>query len=114
MHAFVRLTILTAVFTFCADSLCAEIVIGSKRDAVLAEFPFVPDDPAIPVGTLGARSASRSVALSSILTAVSRRTMRNAPMHAYDAPEASSGDFSLPRLRLGQPAARPARRASKR
>src|SRR3954470_11772100 len=42
MHAFVRLTILTAVFTFCADSLCAEIVIGSKRDAVLAELgkPF--------------------------------------------------------------------------
>jgi putative DNA primase/helicase len=67
----------------------------STLKAVLAEFPFVPDDPAIPVGTLGARSSSRSVALSSILTAVSRRTMRNAPMHAYDAPEASSGKTLL-------------------
>jgi hypothetical protein len=67
----------------------------STLKGVLAEFPFVPDDPATPVGTLDARSASRSVALSSILTAVSRRTMRNAPLHAYDAPEASSGKTLL-------------------
>lgn len=44
----------------------------------LSEFPFVSD-------------LDRSVALSGILTAVIRRTLRTAPYHAADAPTAGAG-----------------------
>jgi hypothetical protein len=50
--------------------------------AVLASFPFVDD-------------ASRSVALSAILTACIRRSLRTAPMHAFTAPAAGSGKSKL-------------------
>ena len=49
---------------------------------LLDEFPFVTD-------------ADRSVALSAILTALDRRSMRLAPMHATDAPSAGSGKTYL-------------------
>jgi len=47
------------------------------------EFPFV-DDP------------SRSVALSAMLTSVSRLALKTAPMHAFDAPLAGTGKSKIP------------------
>lgn len=49
---------------------------------VLAAFPFVEE-------------ASRSVALSGILTACIRRSLRTAPLHAYTAPAAGTGKSKL-------------------
>jgi putative DNA primase/helicase len=51
-------------------------------DGLLSEFPFV-------------NTASRSVALSALMTPVVRGAMRVAPMHAFDAPEAGSGKSYL-------------------
>jgi len=69
----------------------------SKEDASLAldrlahplrGFPFVPDDG----------GASLSVALSAILTALVRPSLRTAPMHAFDAPAAGNGKSLLAEL----------------
>ena len=49
---------------------------------VLKDFPFVDD-------------ASRSVALSAMLTAVCRRSLRTAPMHGFSAPTMSTGKSLL-------------------
>lgn len=48
----------------------------------LRAFPFADD-------------AAKSVAVAAILTAVVRRSMRTAPLHAYDAPVAGSGKTIL-------------------
>jgi hypothetical protein len=50
----------------------------AKLDALLNEFPFV-------------NKASRSVALSALMTPVARGAMAVAPMHAANAPEPGSG-----------------------
>lgn len=50
--------------------------------AVIGGFPFVDD-------------AARSVALSAILTAVSRRAVRTAPLHGFSAPTMGSGKSLL-------------------
>jgi hypothetical protein len=57
---------------------------------LLVGFPFVPDD-----GNKPELSASRSVALSAILTALVRRAMRSAPMHAFSAPTMGTGKTLL-------------------
>jgi putative DNA primase/helicase len=51
-------------------------------DDLLSEFPFV-------------NAASRSVALSALMTPIVRGAMPVAPMHAFDAPEAGSGKSYL-------------------
>jgi putative DNA primase/helicase len=51
-------------------------------DVLLDEFPFV-------------NAASRSVALSALMTPVVRGAMRVVPFHAADAPEAGSGKSYL-------------------
>lgn len=51
-------------------------------EELIADFPFETD-------------ADRSVALSGILTAVVRRSLRTAPLHAYTAPTAGSGKTKL-------------------
>ena len=58
-----------------------------KLKMLISEFPFVgePNRP----------NASRSVALSGILTAPIRRSLISAPMHAFDAPVAGSGKSKL-------------------
>lgn len=62
--------------------------IGAARAALqvltdlIGTFPFVDD-------------ASRSVALSAILTACIRRSLRTAPLHAFTAPVAGSGKSML-------------------
>jgi len=62
--------------------------------ALISEFPFVND-----VDQNGAelpgRSASRSVAFSGILTAVIRRSIPHAPLHAFTAPTAGTGKSKL-------------------
>ncbi|MET4021474.1 hypothetical protein [Bradyrhizobium sp. S3.2.12] len=67
----------------------------TKEDALAAlaflkepfrEFPFVPDDPDEPQ-----RSASRSVALAFVLTAVCRRMLPSAPIFGFSAPTKGSG-----------------------
>lgn len=59
---------------------------------VLNDFPFVPDDEDEP---LGAPSASRSVALSAILTAICRKALRTAPAHAFSATTMGTGKSLL-------------------
>ena len=51
-------------------------------DALLCDFPFV-------------NTASRSVALSALMTPVARGAMQVVPLHAFDAPEAGSGKSYL-------------------
>ena len=58
---------------------------------ILKDFPFT-DGPAEPKGL------SLAVALSMMLTAVVRRTLRTAPMFAIDAYEAQSGKTLLGHL----------------
>ncbi len=62
---------------------------------VIGEFPFEPDDPSHDPLDLEAPSASRSVALSMILTAVIRRSLRTAPMHGLSAPTMATGKSLL-------------------
>jgi hypothetical protein len=57
----------------------------------LAGFPFVPDNEDSPQGP----SASRSVALSALLTSVCRRTLRSAPLHGFSAPTMGTGKSLL-------------------
>jgi putative DNA primase/helicase len=59
----------------------AEAALG-RIGELIAKFPF-------------ANGASRAVALSGILTAISRRALPTAPMHCYDAPVAGSGKSKL-------------------
>ena len=54
----------------------------AKLDELLNEFPFINE-------------ASRSVALSALMTPVARGAMQVVPMHAADAPEAGSGKSYL-------------------
>ena len=61
------------------DEACAALAL---LDALLDEFPFV-------------NAASRSVALSVLMTPVVRGAMRVVPFHAADAPEAGSGKSYL-------------------
>lgn len=61
--------------------------------ALISEFPFVPDDPADM--RIDAPSASRSVALSGFLTAMHRRSLPAAPMHAFTAPAMGTGKSKL-------------------
>ena len=63
--------------------------LASIKD-VLAGFPFVPDD----LARLNV-SASRSVALSAIMTMVVRRTLRSAPLHGFSAPTMGTGKTLL-------------------
>jgi hypothetical protein len=56
----------------------------------IAKFPFVPDDPKQP-----ARSASRSVVLSAILTGLIRGSLATAPLHGFDSPVAGAGRSKL-------------------
>ena len=62
-----------------------------KLHEVIKDFPFVmdEDDP------LGIDSAYRSVALSAILTAVSRKALRTAPGHGFDATSMATGKTLL-------------------
>jgi putative DNA primase/helicase len=57
----------------------------AKLLRLLADFPFVTD-------------AHRSVALSAVLTAPVRRTLRSAPLHAYSAPGPGAGKGMLTNL----------------
>lgn len=59
----------------------------AKLRWVVKDFPFVEEEPG--------RSASRSVALSAMLTAVCRRSLRTAPMHGFSAPTMSTGKSLL-------------------
>jgi hypothetical protein len=61
--------------------------------ALIGEFPFAPDDPADT--RLDAPSASRSVALSGILTTTIRRSIPHAPLHAFTAPAMGTGKSKL-------------------
>jgi hypothetical protein len=54
----------------------------AKLKGMISTFPFV-------------ENADRSVAISAMLTAVVRRTLRTAPLHAYTAPVAGSGKSTL-------------------
>lgn len=72
----------------------------SREDAVVAlnllkdvikDFPFVPDEG----GSVGDPSASRSVALSAMLTGVCRKALRTAPAHAIDATSMATGKTLL-------------------
>src|SRR5207302_8118495 len=53
-------------------------------NALVSEFPFVPDDAA--ATHISAPSASRSVALSGMLTTAIGRSLKHAPLHGYNAP----------------------------
>jgi Primase C terminal 2 (PriCT-2) len=64
-----------------ALAIIKELIVG---------FPFVPEDKSNPK-----LSASRSVALSAILTALVRRTLRSAPMHGFSAPTMGTGKTLL-------------------
>jgi hypothetical protein len=54
----------------------------TRLDALVRTFPFVTD-------------ADRSVALSAILTALDRRSMATAPLHAFSSPSAGTGKSLL-------------------
>ena len=59
----------------------------AKLKWIIEGFPFVEDDDG--------RSPSRSVALSAMLTAVCRRSLRTAPMHGFTAPTMGTGKSLL-------------------
>jgi len=59
---------------------------------LLVGFPFVGEDGSVVPNT---PSASRSVALSFLLTACSRYAFARAPLHGFDAPAAGSGKSLL-------------------
>jgi hypothetical protein len=57
-------------------------------------FPFVPDQDGILLGSpeaLAAPSASRSVTLSAVLTALCRHLLRHVPLHGTSAPSVGTG-----------------------
>ncbi|WP_457939827.1 hypothetical protein [Mesorhizobium sp. 10J20-29] len=64
--------------------------LGKLKD-VIKDFPFVLDDQNDPLE----ESAYRSVALSAILTAVSRKALRTAPGHGFDATSMATGKTLL-------------------
>ena len=72
-----------------ADALAA---LALLKD-VLSGFPFVPDEEPDEFG--GHLSSARSVALSAMLTSVSRKAMRTAPGHCIDAASANTGKTLL-------------------
>lgn len=65
------------------------LVALEKLKDIIKDFPFVPDE-----GGDGA-SAARSVALSAMLTAVCRKSLRTAPAHAIDATSMATGKTLL-------------------
>jgi hypothetical protein len=67
------------------DALAALKLIGTP----FKRFPFVPDGPKDKDGLKS--SASRSVMLAAVLTALVRRTLRSAPMHGVSAPTPGTG-----------------------
>ena len=74
------------------EQQCADALAILKKP--FAQFPFVPDEDSIALGSseaLAARSASRSVVLSGVLTSLTRHLMRAAPMHAISAPSVATG-----------------------
>lgn len=72
----------------------------AKLKWIIKGFPFVQD--------ADRRSPSRSVALSAMLTAVCRRSLRTAPMHGFTAPAMGTGKSLLTdavaMLAMGRPA----------
>jgi hypothetical protein len=81
---------------------------GLLFDPQGVEFPPIPDRPTLDDAERGltvlndlidtfpfVENRHRSVALSAILTACARRSLRFAPMHAYTAPVAGSGKSKL-------------------
>jgi hypothetical protein len=81
---------------------------GLLYDPCGAEFPAIPEHPSEAdardaLGLLGGLvvtfpfvgEADRAVALSAVLTACVRRSVRTAPMHAFTAPTAGSGKSML-------------------
>ncbi len=72
-----------------ADALAALEVLK----APFAEFPFLPDDP--DARNIKAKSASRSVMLSAILTGLIRRNLKAAPLHALSATAPGAGKSKL-------------------
>jgi hypothetical protein len=60
---------------------------------LIHEFPFVPDDASSP--DPDEESGSRSVVLSLFLTAIVRKSLRAAPLHAFSASDAGSGKTKL-------------------
>lgn len=70
-----------------ADALAA---LATLKD-VIKDFPFVPDTD----DETKERSVYRSVALSAILTGVSRKALRTAPGHGFDATTMSTGKTLL-------------------
>jgi putative DNA primase/helicase len=61
---------------------------------LIHEFPFVPDNASSP----DQGSGSRSVVLSLFLTAIVRKSLRAAPLHAFSASDAGSGKTKLVNL----------------
>lgn len=61
--------------------------LGQLTD-LIKDFPFVPDPDS-------KESAARSVALSGIITAVVRKSLANAPLHAIDASTPGTGKTKL-------------------
>ncbi|HEY3911584.1 MAG TPA: hypothetical protein VGM07_17110 [Stellaceae bacterium] len=64
----------------------AQASIGVLKQ-LISEFPYVPDGGGLPADI----SSSRSVAISGMLTAPVRRSLAQAPMHAFSAPTPGSG-----------------------
>jgi hypothetical protein len=65
----------------------------AELKALICEFPFAPDSST--AADIGAPSASRSVALSAMLTAAIRRSIPAAPLHAFTAPAMGTGKSKL-------------------
>ena len=91
-----------ATFDAVPDAPTQEDAVASlaKLKWIIEGFPFVEDDDG--------RSPSRSVALSAMLTAVCRRSLRTAPMHGFTAPTMGTGKSLLTDavalLTMGRPA----------
>jgi hypothetical protein len=69
----------------------AEGALALLKD-LIKDFPFVPDEDDAP---LGDPSASRSVALSALLTAACRKALRTAPTHGINATTMGTGKTLL-------------------
>ncbi|WP_172125277.1 hypothetical protein [Devosia sp. 919] len=86
--------------TIPAEPSKEEAAAGLEKFAfLLSEFPFV--DPVADdenEAALPTKTASYSVALSAMLTALIRRSLQSAPLHAFDAPAAGTGKSMLAEL----------------
>ncbi|MET4102410.1 hypothetical protein ABIE58_001844 [Roseovarius sp. MBR-78] len=70
-----------------APTLIDAVAALGKLKWIIKGFPFVENEEG--------RSPSRSVALSAMLTAVCRRSLRTAPMHGFTAPTMGTGKSLL-------------------